>query len=107
MANPQGQRVMSNEDELSLFSTANKFYRASIIVNETKIKPSTSLPRYYLFAHSIELSYKSYLLRNGIVLEILIRKYGHNLLRALRQAKSYGFLDKSKNPNFHTQIIKK
>lgn len=97
---------MCNEDELSLLATANQFYEAAKIVHDAKFKPSTIIPRCYLFSHSIELSYKSYLLHNGIPLRDLIQKYGHDLEKALDKAMTYEFLKNTNNPNDHIRVIK-
>lgn len=51
------------------------------------------IPVYYLTGHSIELFLKSFLLDNGIPLEELKFKLGHNLDDCLEQCKVYGLYD--------------
>src|SRR5437016_10003275 len=46
--------------------------------------------RFYLTCHSIELSLKAFLLRQGVGLSELKHKLGHNLTRILERAKGLG-----------------
>lgn len=50
-------------------------------------------PVLFLIGHSIELSLKAYLLREGLELESLRKKYGHNLLKCFKEAKNRKLCD--------------
>lgn len=69
---------------------AKEFAAAANLVAETA-GDRVSLPAYYLWGHSIELSLKVFLIRQGIPLsELKSKALGHNLTALLERAKSHG-----------------
>ena len=63
---------------------AQEFYR-------TAQKARSPLVRSYLLGHALELFLKSFLLKAGVKSSLLkSRKYGHNLVQLLAEAKSNG-----------------
>ena len=67
---------------------AEEFMRAAEAVE--KLCPEDRLPRYYLFGHTLELALKAFLLAEGVSLDDLKRKFGHDLLRLAKEANSLG-----------------
>lgn len=49
-----------------------------------------SQPTYYLLGHAIELALKAMLLADGVSLDDLKNKYGHNLMRCARSVMERG-----------------
>ena len=63
---------------------AQEFYRAAQ-------KAGSPLVRGYLLGHALELFLKSFLLKAGVKASVLkSRKYGHNLVQLLAEAKANG-----------------
>lgn len=50
-------------------------------------KTDSSLVRTYLLGHAIELYLKAFLLRSGLTISDLKKKFGHNLKKLLNEAK--------------------
>ena len=68
---------------------AEDFYEASCsYVTDRKFSPV----KYYLLCHSIELSFKAFLLLKGVSRDEIAQKpYGHNLTNILEKCESLGF----------------
>lgn len=78
---------------------AEDFFLASVAVETTlgsKIGSGNipSIPSLYLAGHSIELSFKAFLLSNGITHDKLIRNFGHDLKKCFHEAKCFGIESK-------------
>lgn len=96
---------MELENETTLFVYANEYYKSALALSTITSGLAGRAPTYYLFGHSIELSYKAYLYTNGVDLNTLKRKIGHNLETALSKAKELGFFHQVSDPEFHQRII--
>ncbi len=68
---------------------AREFLKAAeLILNRTS---SVSLPAYFLFSRSIELSLKAFLLNCGMgAKKLSSHEYGHNLVALLKEANNRG-----------------
>jgi hypothetical protein len=65
---------------------------AELVLNQAR---EVSLPTYFLFGRSVELSLKAYLLKSGVKIETLRsqNKYGHNLETLLDDAIKHKLLE--------------
>jgi HEPN domain-containing protein len=76
---------------LAFWRRSKEFLEAANLVAEAA-GDRASLPAYYLWGHSIELSLKVFLIGNGIPLrELKSRDLGHNLAALWQKARSLGF----------------
>jgi hypothetical protein len=48
---------------------------------------------YYLAAHSLELSLKSILRKQGVTVDHLLNKFGHNLVKLLKTVQNNGYIE--------------
>ena len=76
---------------------ASDFLRASLAADDGTGKGReydfiAPIPVMYLAGHSIELALKAFLLHNGVTLQQLRKKFGHDLGRCFRKAKELGLL---------------
>ena len=85
---------MNIENEITFFVFANQFYHAAVQLENSGNKNMVAMPSYYLYAHAIELAYKSYLFKCGVELKYLKKEIGHNLKKALVKSKEHGFDNK-------------
>lgn len=70
-----------------LWKRAEEFEQAATVVADAA-KNKVSLPAYYLWAHSIELSLKAFLFAHGVPLRKLkSRDFGHNLKALVDEAR--------------------
>lgn len=75
---------------LAFWRRSKEFLEAANLVAEGA-GARVSLPAYYLWGHSIELSLKVFLIAEGIPLSVLkSRVLGHNLIALFEKAKSLG-----------------
>jgi hypothetical protein len=76
-----------NLSPIGFLRYADHFYQAGESFEcEDKFSPV----HYYLYCHSIELALKAFLLAKEIPIEILKKKIGHNLSKALKKARNLG-----------------
>ena len=72
---------------------AREFLKAAELVLNRAV--DVSLPAYFLFSRSIELSLKAFLLQHGVSAKTLrSRTYGHDLDALLREAAKHGLYDR-------------
>ena len=79
------------EDEATLFSLASEFYVAAETL--AKASPTTMGYKtviYYLAGHAGELLLKSFLFKNGVPIEDLAKRYGHNLKNLVKTSRLRG-----------------
>lgn len=77
---------------------AYEYIDAAILVDEAKgevglLSQASYTPAYFLALHGIELCFKSYLLHNGVDVEALTKKYGHDLNKCLVDSNARGLTD--------------
>lgn len=79
------------EDETTLYSLASEYLEVATVLLDT---PSTrmgyTLVTYYLAGHAAELVLKSFLFKHGDTIEVLTKRYGHNLKRLVKRARERG-----------------
>lgn len=97
---------MNKESEITLFVFADQFYQAAFELEDSKNKNHVAMPSYYLYAHSIELAYKSFLFSCGIDLDYLKKEIGHNLEKALVKSKENGLDKKLTDEPGYVGVIK-
>ncbi len=85
--------MCSKEDEITFFVYADEFYFAAEQLEKSKNPGKVAVASYYLYGHSLELAYKSFLYKKGMNLEQL-KKIGHNLEKSLRKCRELE-IDKS------------
>lgn len=76
------------EDEVTFFVYSDEFFFAAEELEKSTNPGKVAAASYYLYGHSLELAYKSYLYKNGLNIKQL-KKIGHNLEEALRQCIDY------------------
>jgi len=97
---------MGRENEMTFFVFADEFYHAAQELEKVSNKNKVSMPSYYLYAHAIELAYKSYLFKCGVDLKYIKIEIGHDLEKALKEVKGHGFDKKlSDNPDYESVVI--
>ena len=84
-------------NERGLIFTASQFLDAYKIISKkcsdlSHVESNKFLykARYYLLGHSLELSFKSYLVGKGIKLNDLKKRLGHDLVKCLKDAEKQG-----------------
>ena len=83
--------ALTFEDEASLFSLASEYLDAAVILDAAPVlKVNVSLVTYYLLGHAAELLLKSFLHKKGAALEVLTKKYRHDLKKLVVAARSQG-----------------
>lgn len=94
--------VQLDEDERTtatgLARYAYEYIDAALLVDEHHgAKPGfefvSPVPAYFLAAHGIELTLKSYLRHQGVSIRDLMHRYGHDLQKCYRKAKELRLLD--------------
>ncbi|QOJ20580.1 MAG: hypothetical protein HRU77_07655 [Gammaproteobacteria bacterium] len=79
------------EDEATLYSLSSEFFEAAIVLfNTSPTRMGCSLVTYYLAGHAAELMLKSLLFKHGDSIEILAKRYGHDLKLLVRRARLKG-----------------
>ena len=80
----------STTTPIGLLRRAQEFFAAGdVVLRATGDK--VSIPAYFLFGHSIELSLKAFLLAKGVKIKVLKgRKFGHDLSSLLGAAQERG-----------------
>jgi hypothetical protein len=78
---------------LGLWKLAKEFAEAAGVVADNAGN-QLSVPAYYLWGHSIELSLKAFLFDNGVPLQQLKRKYGHDLKALVDEAMRHNIKSK-------------
>jgi hypothetical protein len=84
---------MANDSQdlaLAFWRRSKEFFEAANLVAEAA-GDRVSIPAYYLWGHSIELSLKVFLISHGVSLrELKSKNLGHNLTALWRKAVSLG-----------------
>lgn len=79
---------------LAFWRRSKEFFEAANLVAEAA-GDRVSIPAYYLWAHSIELSLKVFLITQGVSLhELKSRKFGHSLMALWQRGVSLGLEEK-------------
>ena len=79
------------EDEATLYSLSSEFLEAATVLSNTPpTRMGYSLVTYYLAGHAAELMLKSLLFKHGDSIEVLTKRYGHDLKLLLRRARLKG-----------------
>ena len=79
---------MNRYPHIGLLTYAKDFLQAAAVIVESGQIQRTRIAATYLYGHAIELALKSILTKNGIPEEKL-KKIGHDLAKALKEADSY------------------
>jgi hypothetical protein len=78
----------SNQIFLSFLKYSCDFLIAAEMILNNSNETPLPLPTYFLYARSIELSLKAFLINSGYKIEDLKKKYGHNLEKLFGEADS-------------------
>ena len=79
------------EDEATLYSLSSEFLEAAtVLFNTPPTRVGYTLVTYYLAGHAAELMLKSFLFKNGDVIEVLAKRYGHDLKLLVKRARLKG-----------------
>lgn len=79
------------EDEATLFSLSSEFLEAATVLsNSPPTRIGYSIVAYYLAGHAAELMLKSFLFKCGDTIEVLAKRYGHNLKLLVKRARVRG-----------------
>ena len=79
------------EDEATLFSLSSEFLEAAtVLYNTPHTRIGYSLVTYYLAGHAAELMLKSLLFKHGDSIEVLAKRYHHDLKLLVRRARLKG-----------------
>lgn len=86
---------MADDDDrttpIGLFNFANSYWHSAIALEKAKVEVThPNAPIYFLYSHAIELYLKSYLRAQGHTVQELRRKFGHNVVKMLDDAKRFG-----------------
>jgi hypothetical protein len=81
---------LTREDENTFFVYSDEFIFSAEELEKSNNPGKVATVSYYLYGHSLELVYKSYLYKNEIELKEL-KKIGHNLELALEKCIELGF----------------
>jgi len=87
-----------------LWRYGNDFYNASVTLNRNH-KESAFMPFFASVGQSIELSLKAYLLAVGFELDVLRKKYGHDLNKLALLAKENNLTQIVNITNIHFSVI--
>ncbi len=72
------------QDDITFYVYADSFYSAAVELEKSTNPAKMSTAVYYLYGHSLELSYKSFLYGKGFSIKKL-KDIGHNLEKALNE----------------------
>jgi hypothetical protein len=79
------------EDEATLYSLSSEFLEAATVLSNTPpTRVGYSLVTYYLAGHAAELVLKSFLFKHGDSIEVLAKRYGHELKWLVKRARLKG-----------------
>lgn len=79
------------EDEATLYSLSSEYLEAAtVLLNTPPTRMGYTLVIYYLAGHAAELMLKSFLFKHGDTIEILAKRYGHDLKLLVKRARSKG-----------------
>jgi hypothetical protein len=79
------------EDEATLYSLASEYLEAAtVLLNTPPTRMGYTLVTYYLAGHAAELVLKSFLFKHGDTIEVLAKRYGHNLKLLVKRARAKG-----------------
>ena len=74
---------------IGLLTYAKQFSKAASVIVNCGQTPKTRIATTYLYGHAIELAIKSILLKNGVPLDELKKRIGHDLEKALKKADAF------------------
>ena len=81
------------EDEATLYSLASEYLEAATVLHNTRpTRMGYTLVTYYLAGHAAELMLKSFLFKHGDTIEVLAKRYGHDLKLLVKRARVKGLL---------------
>jgi len=86
-------KMNKRENEWTLWVYADEFFFAAKELEKSINPDKVLIASCYLYAHSLELAFKCFLYKNGVLLQELKEDIGHDLEKALKKAISKG-LDK-------------
>lgn len=79
------------EDEATLYSLSAEFLEAATVLSNTPpTRIGYTLVTYYLAGHAAELMLKSLLFKRGDTIEVLAKRYGHDLKLLVKRARLKG-----------------
>lgn len=79
------QEVEERTSDRGLLLYANEYYQSYLALQSTNPKPTDLLsPKFYLLCHALELSFKSWLRKEGFTVKQLV-KFDHNLIALLSE----------------------
>jgi hypothetical protein len=89
------QTKIERTTAVGLARFAYEYIEAAILVDRAKgevgmLSRASYTPAYFLALHGIELCLKSFLLKNGVDVESLIKSYGHNLNKCFVESNARG-----------------
>lgn len=79
------------EDEATLYSLSSEFFEAAMVLYKTlPVRIRYDLVAYYLAGHAAELILKCFLYKCGDAIDVLAKRYRHDLKLLIRRARSKG-----------------
>lgn len=88
---PAAPPVPDFQDEDTLFSLSSEFLEAATVLAGTPpTRIGYSIVTYYLAGHAAELMLKSFLFKCGDTIEVLAKRYGHDLKLLVKRARLNG-----------------
>ncbi len=76
------------EDEATLYSLSSEYLEAArVLYNTPPTRIGYTLVTYYLAGHAAELMLKSFLFKHGDTIEVLAKRYGHDLKSLVKRAR--------------------
>ena len=79
------------EDEATLYSLSSEYLEAAtVLLNTPPKRIGYTLVTYYLAGHAAELVIKSFLFKHGDTIEVLAKRYGHDLKLLVKRARQKG-----------------
>lgn len=79
------------EDEATLYSLSSEFFEAATVLSNTPpTRMGYRLVTYYLAGHAAELMLKSLLFKRGDSIEVLAKRYRHDLKLLVKRARLKG-----------------
>ena len=97
--------MSKKEDESTLFILSDEFFFAAVELEKSLNTNKVSTASYYLYGHSLELAYKSFLYTKGFSIDQLIN-IGHNLENALDNCISHGIKESLVIDGDYIKVVK-
>ena len=93
------------EDAITFFVYADEFFFAAEELEKSKNPDKVAVVSYYLYGHSLELAYKSFLYTKGLNLEQL-KKIGHNLEKSLKKCRGLGIEESIEIDDNYLEVVR-